>query len=198
MEGVSGKINSDRNGAINTVPILTILPVVEAVMAKTSLPKSNSKSKKTLSQVDRFWSQVQKTKTCWLWTGCRRGSRNVYGSAYFNGKLVLAHRLSYYLAHGEWPLPYCLHSCDNPPCVNPAHLRPGTDADNHADASLRQRKRAGEDHYRAKLTEVDVRRIRKLRKDGWRCIEIAALFPQVHRSTIGDVYSRKSWKRVVE
>ena len=51
-----------------------------------------------------------------------------------------AHRVMYEIAHG--PIPdglHILHSCDNPPCVNPSHLRPGTDAENSADLIERQR-----------------------------------------------------------
>jgi hypothetical protein len=57
---------------------------------------------------------------------------------------VLAHRLAWAYEHDEDPGDsLILHSCDNPPCVNPEHLRPGTHADNSADKVSRGRHRNG-------------------------------------------------------
>src|SRR5713101_5307016 len=52
------------------------------------------------SDESRFWRQVQKTDSCWLWTG---GRTNGYGRFWLTGKTVMAHRLAY-----EWlvgPIP---------------------------------------------------------------------------------------------
>lgn len=71
---------------------------------------------------------------CWIWNG----SINNKGYGQLNGKY--AHRVSYELVKG--PIPegmYLLHSCDVPCCVNPAHLRPGTQKDNMRDAAERGR-----------------------------------------------------------
>jgi len=90
----------------------------------------------------RFWSRVAITanpEKCWEW----QANCNPFG--YGQVKLpeqsrpIGAHRYSYFLAHGKWPEPLCLHSCDNPPCVNPQHLREGTHADNNADMMTRGR-----------------------------------------------------------
>ena len=73
---------------------------------------------------------------CWEWTGCRdKGHGKGYGLMGFN---VRAHRYSYERFVG--PIPrgmLVLHSCDNPGCVNPEHLRVGTDADNMRDRDSR-------------------------------------------------------------
>ncbi len=58
-----------------------------------------------------------------------------------------------------------MHSCDNPWCVNPAHLRGGTKADNTADMHAKKRgnytaQPKGESHHRSKLTEAMVREIK--------------------------------------
>lgn len=89
-----------------------------------------------------FWSRVQKTETCWIFTGAKNGAG--YGNVLYEGKNRLAHRLSYELRVGTVPAGmFVIHSCDNPPCVNPAHLRVGTNADNMADMDARGRRVLG-------------------------------------------------------
>lgn len=87
---------------------------------------------------DRFWSKVTKTDGCWVWAASR--GRQGYGHFDLDGKIEKAHRVAYQLVLG--PIPdgaFILHSCDNPPCVNPAHLRVGTHVDNMRDMVERQR-----------------------------------------------------------
>lgn len=79
---------------------------------------------------ERFWKYVQKTDTCWLWTGAVQSGG--YGIIRV-GKNVTAHRYSFFLHNGHWPEPMCLHSCDVRNCVNPSHLREGTAHDNVQD-----------------------------------------------------------------
>lgn len=70
--------------------------------------------------LDRFWPRVNKTETCWLWTGQTAG--NGYGSLSEGGRrgrLIYAHRLAWELASGA-PIPrgkQVLHTCDTPPCA---------------------------------------------------------------------------------
>jgi hypothetical protein len=78
---------------------------------------------------ERFWEKVNKTDTCWLWTGSSlfRG----YGQLRVKGKLVLAHRFAYELTIGPIPLGLTLdHLCRTPACVHPQHLEPVTHAEN--------------------------------------------------------------------
>jgi len=92
---------------------------------------------------ERFWAKVQRGEGCWLWLG----GKHKFGYGTFRaGKAVIgAHRYSWQLHSGQ-PIPegsFVLHSCDNPPCVNPAHLRLGSPKDNMQDMSTRGRARGG-------------------------------------------------------
>jgi hypothetical protein len=103
-----------------------------------------------------FWFRVAvtaNTDRCWEWQGTLfpRG----YGKVQINGKQHLAHRLAYQYATGKEPKLSVLHSCDNPRCVNPNHLREGTSQDNTNDCISRNRNR-----YRIPIktkTEIQVR-----------------------------------------
>lgn len=92
---------------------------------------------------DRFWPKVEKPPAagCWRWMGSL--NQDGYGQIGFTSrKLIHAHRAAWLLTHGEIPRGLqVLHTCDNPPCVNPAHLWLGTHADNMADASRKGRLR---------------------------------------------------------
>jgi hypothetical protein len=96
-----------------------------------------------LSLAERFWEKVEKTDGCWLWTGSRSGSGG-YGQIdeYGGGQRSrhFAHRLSLVLSGAQLePEQVVRHDCDVPACVNPAHLRIGTQRDNVHDAIERGR-----------------------------------------------------------
>lgn len=94
----------------------------------------------------RFWSKVNKTNPngCWIWLGTK--DRKGYGKIHAHGKNgVLAHRVAWELTNGLIPNRlHILHHCDNPSCVNPAHLFLGTNADNVADKLKKGRQAQGE------------------------------------------------------
>ena len=98
------------------------------------------------SDHDRFWSKINiKDKSeCWVWMACLH--KTGYGSFKIGGKkgkVILAHRFSAFLSHETFyeEMQY-LHSCDNPSCCNPNHLRPGTMNDNMKDRTERNRNRS--------------------------------------------------------
>lgn len=101
---------------------------------------------RTVDPVARFWSFVEKTDGCWNWTGAKDGDG--YGYISVTGKGVRAHRYSLAMAVGKGPPgSLALHSCDNPTCVRPDHLRWGTNRDNARDASARGRLAFGDRNW---------------------------------------------------
>jgi hypothetical protein len=86
-----------------------------------------------------FWDYVDKSGTCWVWNGPRnRQGYGLWSGLGSDGQRGLAHRLA---LQSEEPAPdsalFACHRCDNPPCVNPAHLYWGTVEDNGRDVSER-------------------------------------------------------------
>lgn len=119
----------------------------------------------------RFWTKVHKTDGCWLWTACcdKKGYGAIGIGSRSDGtrKTELAHRMSFRLANGDIPdAQHVLHRCDNPRCVNPAHLFLGTNDENVADMVAKKRHARGEGHGNAKLTAEQVREIRELHAGG--------------------------------
>lgn len=99
----------------------------------------------------RFWSKVDKSGECWEW---RAHARKGYGSIKVNGKAMYAHRLSWEMQNGSIPDGLkVLHRCDNPLCVNPAHLFIGTQKDNMEDRESKGRgaDRRGNKNGRSKI-----------------------------------------------
>ena len=91
----------------------------------------------------RLWRRVARGEACWLWTG--NTDAEGYGRiALENGLVRRTHQAAWIVTYG--PIPpglHVLHECDNPPCVNPAHLWLGTHADNMADRDAKGRGRYG-------------------------------------------------------
>ncbi len=159
-------------------------------------------NKKLIPLADRFWARVEKTESCWLWTGCLKGGRPKISIPTLGRrrKMLLACRLSWELAHGPIPdgLEVC-HNCpggDNPRCVNPEHLFLGTHADNMRDAGLKGQMARGESNHAAKLTEVIVRSIRTRYAAGGVTQQQLADEFGVTNSVVCHVISRKAWRHV--
>lgn len=149
-----------------------------------------------LAASERFEKQVKKTDGCWLWMGGKDKS----GYGIFKGEVggVLfsrAHRYSYAYHTGDLLVGMqALHSCDNPTCVNPAHLSSGTNADNMRDKAQKGRSRTapGADNPKAILTDEQVTAILA---DPRPYTAIATDYG-VAASTIGSIKQRHSWRHI--
>lgn len=120
-----------------------------------------------------------------------------YGYIQRNRKVSKAHRFAYEIMVGEIPQGMCvLHHCDNPPCVNPKHLFVGTHADNMRDMIIKGRNKGaiGERNSGSKLTDKDVRSIRKLR--GFSTLRGIASLYNVHLDTIDRIVNNRTWSHV--
>lgn len=80
---------------------------------------------------------------CWEYQGPALPSG--YGRISYKGEAAYAHRVAYELLVGPIPAdkPHIMHSCDNPPCINPAHLLAGTPLDNMQDRDRKGRGNKG-------------------------------------------------------
>lgn len=149
--------------------------------------------------VDRFWSRVRKgdNDDCWEWAGSAftRGGYGVAQLTVDGRKLRFSHRVAYYLSTGNVPSLMILHSCDNPKCCNPQHLREGTSQDNKNDAVLRDRHARGERVNTSKITERDVLALREMYDKGKTKTELAQIF-NITLSTVSRIVSRQYWKHI--
>ena len=167
--------------------------------------------------VSLFWSKVSRKgqDECWPWAAGKTGAGyGAFGAKTGNRRRVIAaHRFSLMLATGCMPKASALHSCDNPACCNPAHLRWGTPRDNVQDALSRKRHvsppsvRAnpewearriaatprGEAHSNAKITTSDVSEIYRSRLSGQDFRSIAKRF-NLDPSTVSDICNGTVWR----
>jgi hypothetical protein len=159
--------------------------------------------KKTLKE--RFFSKVEciPFHTCWEWIGAK--SKKGYGSFWsgdYSIGTIETHRQSWIIHNGAIPNGmHVLHKCDNPSCVNPAHLFLGTNMDNVKDMRDKGRNvnppiHIGEANPISILTEDQV----KIIKNEWEGYKgqqaaLARRF-KVHRSTIYAIINGRNWKNI--
>lgn len=131
---------------------------------------------------------------CWNWVAYK--DKNGYGNFQYLGKSWKAHRISYELYRSKVPDGSLVcHSCDNPSCVNPAHLFLGTPMDNMKDKVTKGRMRGnwipGKSHG-TKLTELQVLQIRA----DTRSRPTIAKEYGVSRPLVSLIQRRKIWKHI--
>ena len=142
----------------------------------------------------RFWNKVNKTNECWIWNACK--NKQGYGIFGLCGSHIKAHRAAYFLSNNYINDDVVMHICDNPSCVNPKHLRLGTQQENIKDMNLKGRQRSipkyGEDNPRSILTNEKVLLIRE---EKGTCKTISKKYG-VSLMTISRIKTRKLWKHL--
>lgn len=155
----------------------------------------------------RFWLKVRLGEKCWSWVG----SKNVTGYGLIQTGThdypvsSLAHRISWEINVGPIPGGLCvLHACDNPECTRPSHLFLGTHQDNMTDMKAKGRSGPSQHPERmprgsasgmARLTEVDIPKIRQLLSNGTPDRRVALAFG-VSRSAIRCIRIGETWRHV--
>jgi hypothetical protein len=146
---------------------------------------------------EQFWTHVdiQGPNDCWYWTG-GHGTKG-YGSLMLvDSKEQRAHRVAYMLTHGDIHAGmHILHSCHNPGCCNPAHLRAGTNQENMDDRAAAGRTACGEKMPRAKLTTEEVCCILTAYLAGHRIVDLAHKYSLTHQGLQNIIYG-KTWKHI--
>lgn len=161
---------------------------------------------------NRFWKRVNRGHAgeCWPWG--RTLSKSGYGLISRGGVSVRAHRVAYELHHGAAPPAdkIVCHSCDNPPCCNPAHLFLGTHQDNHDDMVRKGRHpthrsvgrkrpvRRGppNPNWRPRLNAETVKAIRGRWEGGGVTISGLARESGLHLNTVYRIVHRLTWASV--
>lgn len=129
----------------------------------------------------------------------QKGNKAGYGNGYWEGTQIMLHRLSYCF-YKQIPISaikgaVIMHTCDNPRCVNPLHLKLGTQDENLKDMVGKGRSSKGEAHYITKLTEEQIQYAKqnyKPRDKQYSCHALAARFG-VAPSTMHNAITGKRW-----
>jgi hypothetical protein len=161
---------------------------------------------------ERFWQKVDRSggpDACWPWTTATNA--HGYGVFVFHGSMRLAPRVAWTLTHPEGIPPRMVggngvegktllcHNCpggDNPTCCNPAHHWLGTDWDNTQDKIRKGRQLRGTQIAQSKLTEADVRVVRKLVSSGVVYAAICERF-NISPAAVTAIKQRRSWRHIL-
>ena len=130
---------------------------------------------------------------CWVWLGGT--NQKNYGHIWSSElkRHERAHRMVYQILVGAIPAgKQLLHTCDNPYCVNPDHMFVGSNAQNRADSVAKGRHAKGESCGLAKLTEDQVRQIRR---SSGSAAYIGKQFGTC-ATNVYDIRNRRTWKHI--
>lgn len=144
----------------------------------------------------RFWQKVDRTGDCWEWRGARK-SKEGYGHLSVDGDRVLAHRFAWAQRYGPIPPGKMIcHHCDNRICVRLSHLFEGDAQSNMEDCRVKGRAAIGMAHPRARFTDDDIYKMRRMVKQGVRQIQIAREF-RCSQSLVNGIVRHKLWKHLL-
>jgi hypothetical protein len=145
--------------------------------------------------IDRFHARYEKKETgCWNWIGGK--NYNGYGTYKINTDFWLAHRFSAHIHGLDMSMPIIRHQCNNPSCVNPEHLLPGTVQDNMNDKVNANRQSKGANHGTAKLTETQVLEIRSKYKPRIYTLKMLSQEYNISLEPIRRIIERRTWKHI--
>lgn len=157
--------------------------------------KRNPMPTLSVDQLERFHGSYTHGDGCWEWN--RELNNKGYGLfRYGNSKWVTAHRLSFSIANHCDPIASdILHRCDNPRCVNPAHMFTGDQGDNVRDCVAKGRHKNGNlpDGTGAFTTRALALNIIALYQAGLKQLDLARFFG-VNRGVIADICVGRTWK----
>lgn len=123
--------------------------------------------------------------------------RDGYSMVKREGRYWRTHQYAWFKKNGVIPVGLCVcHKCDNPSCINPDHLFIGTSSDNTRDRNSKNRQVKGSATGSAKLTEIDVLKIRELLSDGYKPSQICPLY-SVCKRTIELIRNGRYWKHAL-
>jgi hypothetical protein len=129
----------------------------------------------------------------------RAGKGPGYAQMTVGGAVVYAHRYAYAknknITIADIAGKVVMHTCDNPRCINPAHLTLGSQADNMADMVAKGRSLVGTKHTQAKLTELEVACMRSLWKSGTHTTKQLASEFGCGTSQVNRIVNGGSWSR---
>lgn len=169
-----------------------------------TLPAKQPYSRLIRTSAERFSrllaKSVRTSSGCLEWSG----ARDAAGYGVFSrrkGQSVKAHRMAYEIANGSMKngLVIC-HRCDNPSCVDIAHLFIGTIADNNLDCRRKGRAKnppdqKGENHSQHIMSANDVKSIRLRLRNGERQASLMREY-RMSRNAIHKIATRKSWNHL--
>jgi hypothetical protein len=153
---------------------------------------------------ERFWLKVEKDandRGCWEWRASTESTG--YGQVHINGSDTQSHRYSWKVHNGDPGEQWVLHKCDNRLCVNPDHLYLGDASDNMDDMWERSgrdepeppvKDPQGESNGRSKLTENDVREIRRRWPDETQQ-DLADEFG-LKQASVSQIVRRENWDHI--
>jgi hypothetical protein len=145
--------------------------------------------------VTTFFDNLRSNGDCREYVGyC---GKNGYCYVKIDGKNFLAHRLAYFLKHGNIPKGlHVLHKCDNRVCCEPEHLFVGTALDNMLDKKSKGRQARGKTHGMQRISESSIRIIRDVYFDGFVSQRKIAEIYGVSQAAIYHIIKRKNWKHI--
>jgi hypothetical protein len=184
--------------------------MLEQINIKPNNNDGYNKQNYSQNILDRFWSKVifpiNLIDSCWIWDAAKNSNKlnRDYGIFYVNSNIgnQRAHRFAYEYFYGLiLPNLEVLHKCDTPSCVNPNHLRPGTQQDNINDMINKNRdnKAVGGNNGNSVLNDDQVKEIiTKVYNNQYSSVQQICKIYNCSEMVIHNIFHRKFWTHITE